>query len=86
MKVKDLISKLEKLNPELEVVVQTNSVPEDFRPLNLEEISVIRGVNIMSSPLHQKLFDCSPTYAGKSEAEKLVSLSGPTWASKRNKE
>ena len=86
MKVKDLISKLKKLNPELEVVVQTKGIPEDFRPLELEEISIIRGVNIMSPGFHKKLFDCSPAYAGKTSAEDLLSLSGPTWASKRSKE
>lgn len=87
MKVKDLISELEKLNPELEVVVKqpSKTFMEDFKPLKAEEIQVIKGVNI-TNPVAPTLFDCSPTHASRNDAERLVSLSGHTWASKRNAE
>ena len=87
MKVKDLISKLEKLNPDLEVVVKhpSKNFMEDFKPLQAEDVQVIKGLNI-TSPITPTLFDCSPTHANRTDSEKLVSLSGDTWASKRSKE
>ena len=90
MKVKELISELQKLNPELEVVFKPktrNPMVEDFYSIEKSDINLITGKKLSVTIQGKNLYDCSLSNGElKSKAEKLVSLSGPTMASKMRNE